>query len=128
LLAENLALREQIIQLQNELENSKAHQIVENTRATKSQLEAKLLELGALITSLGDEPVRKKTPKGANIVRESPSRSPAQRDWRNMYTMSEIVRGLERPLPPILENKSYPRKTLECVQASSPRHIHTTDA
>lgn len=112
LLTENLALRGQIIRLQNELENDKAHHLVENTRATKSQLEAKLLELGALISGLGNEPEQKSI-KGGRIVRESPSRSPTQRDWRNMYTMSEVVRGVEGPLPPIMENKTYPRKTLE---------------
>lgn len=114
LLTENLALREQIIRLQKELENDKAYHLVENTRATKSQLEAKLLELGALISGLGNEPEQKSI-KGGRIVRESPSRSPTQRDWRNMYTMSEVVRGLEGPLPPIMENKTYPRKTLEWV-------------
>ena len=113
LLTENLELREQIIQLQNELENDKAHHIVENSRATKSLLEAKLLELGALISDLGNEPEQKKSTKGRRTVKESPSRSPAQRDWRNMYTMSEVVRGLEGALPPIVENKTYPRKTLE---------------
>jgi hypothetical protein len=115
LLAENLELRERIIQLQNELENDRAQQIAQNTRATKSQLEEKLLELGALISNLGNEPVRKKAPQGMIVARESLSRSPAQKDWRNMYTMGEVVRGLEGPLPPIMENKSYPRKTLECV-------------
>lgn len=113
MLAENLDLREQIIQFQNELENNSAQQIVDNTHATKSQLEGKLLELGALISSLGDEPVRKKaqTPK----LRQSITRSPPQKDWRNMYNVSEISRGLEGSLPPILETKLYPRKTLEYV-------------
>jgi hypothetical protein len=113
LLAENLDLREQIIQFQNELENNSAQQIVDNTHATKAQLEGKLLELGALISSLGDEPVRKKaqTPK----PRQSITRSPPQKDWRNMYNVSEISRGLEGSLPPILETKLYPRKTLEYV-------------
>jgi hypothetical protein len=97
---------------------------VQNTRATKSQLEEKLLELGALISNLGDEPVRQKAPQGTKVVRESLSRSPAQKDWRNMYTMGEVVRGLEGSLPPIMENKSYPRKTLECVPAS-PTHFNT---
>lgn len=113
LLAENLDLREQIIQFRNELENNRAQQIIENTHATKSQLEDKLLELGALINSLGDEPMRKTThtPK----PRQSITRSPPQKDWRNMYNISEISRGLEGSLPPILETKLYPRKTLEYV-------------
>lgn len=89
---------------------------MDHTRATKCQLQEKLLELGALISGLGDEPVRQKAQR-TKPVRESPVRSPGQRDWRNMYTMSEVVQGLEGPLPPIMENKTYPRKTLECVHS-----------
>jgi hypothetical protein len=114
-------LREQILRLQSDQEADKAQQIVENTRATKSQLEEKLLELGALISGLGVEPARKKSPQVAKTVRESPSRSPAQREWKNMYTMGEVVRGLEGSLPAIMENKTYPRRTLECVDTFSPK-------
>lgn len=115
LLAENLALREQILRLHSDLEANKAHQIVKNTRAAKSQLEEKLLELSALISGLGKEPARKKSLLATKTTRETPSRSPSQRDWKNMYTMSEVIGGLDGRLPPILENKSYPRRTLEYV-------------
>lgn len=123
LLAENLGLREQILRLKSELENNRAQQIVENTRITKSQLEEKLLELGALISGLGDEPSRKLSPQVTKQARESLSRSPGQRDWKNMYTMSEVVGGLDGRLPPIMENKSYPRTTLEYVHALSPKPL-----
>jgi hypothetical protein len=114
LLAENLGLREQILRLQSELENGKAQRIADNARATKSQLEEKLLELGALINSLGDEQVRKEnSPQIGKVARTSPDRSPNQRDWRNMCTLSEAVAAQEGRLPPILENKLYPRRTLE---------------
>lgn len=119
LLAENLVLREQILRLQSDLEADKAQQIVDNTRATKSQLEEKLAELSTLISGLGVEPARKKSPQVTKTVRESPSRSPAQKEWKNMYTMGEVVRGLEGSLPAILENKTYPRRTLECVDTFS---------
>ena len=114
LLAENLGLREQIIQLQNELDNGKAQRIADNSGAIKSQLEAKLLEIGALITSLGNGVApKKRSPREGKITRASPSQSPDQRNWKNMYTLSEAVAGQEGRLPPILENKSYPRRTLE---------------
>lgn len=119
-MAENLVLREQILRLQSELEADRAQQIVEDTRAAKTQLEEKLLELSALIGGLGLEPARKKSPPATKTVRESPSQSPAQREWKNMYTMGEVVRGgLEGSLPPIMENKTYPRKTLEYVDTFS---------
>jgi hypothetical protein len=114
LLVENLGLREQILRLQNELENGQSKRVADHTADVKSQLEAKLLELGALITGLGDDPKqKKKSLKSGQLTRESPSRSPVQKNWKNMCTLSEAVAGQEGRLPPILENKTYPRKTLE---------------
>ena len=114
LLAENLGLREQIIQLQNDLENGKARRIADSTGVIKSQLEAKLLEIGALITSLGDGSTsKKKAAREGKITKANPSQSPDQRNWKNMCTLSEAVAGQEGRLPPIMENKSYPRRTLE---------------
>lgn len=120
MLAENLDLREQIIQLQNELESGKAQRIADNTDVIKSQLQAKMLEVGALIASLGDGQAQKKrSPQAGNVTRASPRRSPDQRNWRNICTLSEAVAGQEGRLSPILENKSYPRRTLELVKGPS---------
>ncbi|TVY82247.1 Shugoshin, partial [Lachnellula suecica] len=114
LLADNLGLREQIIRLQNELDNGQAQRIRDHTNDVKSQLEAKLQEIGTLITDLGHEPTRKrKSAQGGQIIRASPSTSPDQRNWKNMCTLSEAMAGQEGRLPPIMENKSYPRRTLE---------------
>ncbi len=116
LLSENLGLREQVARLQGELDSGRAQRIAESTQILKAQLEAKLLELGALITALGEEPAPriKPSPVGT-IARNSPAKSPDQKNWKNMCTLSEAVGGQEGRLPPILENKSYPRKTLEYV-------------
>ena len=117
LLAENLGLREQILRLQTELENGRAQSISDNTGAIKSQLEAKLLEISALITGLGDAPVSKKrSPRDGKITRASPNTSPDQKNWRNGCTPNEAIGGQEGRLPPILENKLFPRRTLEYVQ------------
>jgi hypothetical protein len=122
LLAENLGLREQILRLTGELENGRAQRIADHTGVVKSQLEVKLLELSQLITGLGDELApTKKSPRTGKITRSSPSRSPDQKNWKNMCTLSEAVGGgQDGRLPPILENKSYPRRTLEYLQ-SRPR-------
>jgi len=117
LLAENLGLREQIIRLQNELDNGQAQRMADHTVAIKSQLENKLLEIGALLSNLGDEPTKKKSPRMRKITRASPSKSPDQKNWKNMCSLSEAVGAQEGRLPPILENKTYPRKTLEFVLA-----------
>jgi hypothetical protein len=94
---------------------------VDHTGEIKSQLETKLLEITTLISTLGDEPAQKeKSPQRGKITRASPSQSPDQKNWKNMCTLSEAVAGQEGRLPAILENKSYPRKTLEYGQ------IHTS--
>ena len=119
LLAENLDLREQILRLQNEIEIGQAQRIANQTCAIRVQVESKLLELGALIAGLGDQPIpQRKSRQDGKITRASPSRSPDQRTWKNVCTLSEAVAGQEGKLPPILENKTYPRRTLEYVKPS----------
>jgi len=112
LLAENLGLREQILRLQNELDQGNPQRVVEHTGAIKLQLEEKLLELGTLLASLGDAPRPKKISTREH-ARASPSRSPEQTRRSNLYTSNEAIAGQEGRLPAILENKSYPRRTLE---------------
>ncbi|KAF4637635.1 hypothetical protein G7Y89_g467 [Cudoniella acicularis] len=133
LLAENLGLREQILRLQGELENGQAQRIAAHTGHVKSQLETKLLELGALINGLGQEPTKEKSPKPGKITRASPSQSPDQKNWKSMCTLSEAVAGQEGRLPPILENKTYPRRTLERqeiinVMSNIEAEVDTTDS
>ncbi|CZR53047.1 uncharacterized protein PAC_02925 [Phialocephala subalpina] len=113
LLAENLGLREEIIRLKNEMDNGKAQRIADNATVLRSQLEAKLLEIGELISGLGDHAPKKKSPQVGKIARASPARSPDQKNWKNMCTLSEAVGAQDGRLPPILENKTYPRRTLE---------------
>lgn len=112
LLAENLELREQIIRHQGEAESNSAQLVVDHVSKIKADLEAKLSELGSLITTLGDAPpVKRRSPGGK--VQASPARSPVQRNWKNMCTLSEAVAGQDGRLPPILEDKQYPRRTLK---------------
>lgn len=119
LLAENLDLREQILKLQNELNDGRAQRVVDHTGEVKSRLETKLLEITALISSLGKPAPQKKSPQRGKITSASPGQSPDQKSWRNICALSESVSGQEGRLPPILENKSYPRKTLEYVPMPS---------
>jgi hypothetical protein len=104
ILTDNLNLREQL---------GRAQRISECAGDIKSQLEAKMLELGALITSIGNESmIRTKSQTGGNTTRKSPGASPEQKNWKTMCPLSE-VHGQEGRLPPILENKYYPRRTIE---------------
>ncbi|KAK0108443.1 hypothetical protein ONS95_003246 [Cadophora gregata] len=114
LLAENLGLRGQILQLQGELENGRSQRIAQHTGVLKSQLEAKLLEIGALLSGIGEVPSpQRKSRQSGRISRTSPTTSLDHKNWKNICSLSEAVAGGEGRLPPILENKSYPRRTLE---------------
>ncbi|OCK83621.1 hypothetical protein K432DRAFT_346679 [Lepidopterella palustris CBS 459.81] len=102
LLAENLSLREQVIQLQSVLENQSNRPSAESINAVKNQLEAKIQELGSLVAELGQiqrpESARRKSQKLA-------TRRP---DWG----LGEFVDGQDGKLPTIAEGKHYPRKTM----------------
>ena len=112
---ENASLREQIIMLQHEAERSASKSMQESVDTVKSGLEAKLAEFGALVKDLGcvqmsAEKQRAQKRRSGNM--SSPKRSPNQRIWKNRLTLSEAVRGADGRLPPIMEDKYYPRRTM----------------
>lgn len=81
----------------------------------KAKLEEKLAELGGLVKELGQ--VQKSTEsrriKRRSTGQSSPKRSPDQRNWKNTLTLSEATGGVDGRLPPIVEDKYYPRRTME---------------
>lgn len=84
----------------------------------KGKLEAKLSELGGLVQEL--ENVQKnvdsqRKQRRRSIGRSSPKRSPDQRNWKNALTLSEVTGGADGRLPPIVEDKYFPRRTMEYV-------------
>ena len=116
LLSENVSLREQIIKLHHEAETSAELVVLESVNNVKGNLEAKLSELGRLVQELGNvqknvDGQRKQRRK--SILRDSPKRSPDQKNWKNALTLSEVTGGADGRLPPILEDKYYPRRTME---------------
>lgn len=109
LVLENFALREQIIKLEKLPGRKK-------TRLVKEQLEAKLAELGALLSELGEEQSSKRRSSvlpNDLVEDQAPKKSPNQRNWKNALTLSGAAGGEDNRLPAILEDKYYPRKTLE---------------
>ena len=104
-----------MLRLQSEAKSKRAHQIMDHVSAIKTNLEAKLQEIGLLVTTLGDEPPQppRHPAKVGKRVRSSPTKSPDERNWKNMCTLTEAVGLDDGRLPPILEDKSYPRRTLE---------------
>ncbi|KAI9877905.1 MAG: hypothetical protein M1830_002460 [Pleopsidium flavum] len=115
LLSENLGLREQIIRLQHELQQNRNRHIA--VGPVKGKLEAKLEELGKLVSELGiaqNTPGQSNTsPRRTNVC---PARSPDQKNWKNALTLSEVTSSQDGRLPPILEDKYYPRRTMNAEE------------
>lgn len=111
LLGENIHLRERIIQLETELDSSRNSYATAKVDAIKDRLDAKIQELGGLVAELGllQKPARK-----ARRRTQSPKRSPNQKEWKNAHTLAEVMGGQQGGrLPTIVEDKHYPRRTLE---------------
>ncbi|KAI0441264.1 hypothetical protein F4803DRAFT_428936 [Xylaria telfairii] len=120
LLSENLQLRSDVLRLKTELEGSHVHRVADHALQIKEKMEAQLIEWGAMLASLGHEPMPKnRSPralKKARIQRDSIGRA-RMSDWKRRETMSsmqdlEAAALQEGRLPPLWENKTYPRETL----------------
>ncbi|CAJ2511472.1 Uu.00g070970.m01.CDS01 [Anthostomella pinea] len=119
MLSENLELRGQILRLDTELRESQAHRIADHALEIKEKMEAQLLEWGAMLAGLGNEPIPKnRSPRATKKARISTSLDrPSFPEWRRRDTMSsmkdlEAAAQQEGRLPPLWENKQYPRETL----------------
>lgn len=119
LLAENIALRERVITLDHEVEKSNTIPYLgDGVSEVKWKLAAKLEELGTLVSELGTLPqVMKKPPaftaptdagEHTSLERPNPPRPP-------LFGANGYDDGR---LPVILEDKYYPRRTLEYVYSS----------
>ena len=121
LLGENVSLREENIQLHHEAEKNTGRQVLEGVDIVKGHLEAKLSEIGNLVQQLGK--VRKNVdPRRAQkrtSIDRSRRRSSEQRIWKRDPAPSEVAEGADIRLPPIMEDKYYPRRTLEYVCGKS---------
>ncbi|KAJ0415526.1 hypothetical protein BJY00DRAFT_255489 [Aspergillus carlsbadensis] len=121
LLSENVSLREQVIALTQELERFEAAKTLrDGVYDIKTRLDSKLVELGSLVTELGNLP--RQYSKTTRERAESESESPTMRHSRRPSSVNHVPdTGLEPTLdfevdgrlPVILEDKYYPRRTLE---------------
>jgi hypothetical protein len=110
LLAENLSLREQVLQLQNTLESQPMRPSFDSIDAVKSKLEAKMMELGGLVAELGQMKKAEKPRCRSQLT--ATRRSPDERQWRSGLGLQEVENQM---LPTITEDKFYPRHTMGYV-------------
>ena len=117
LLGENVSLREQIIKLHYEVESNAKKPDYIQIDSFKIKLETKLKEVGDLVQELGQvqrDAKRRGQQKRKSLSNTiSPKRSPNQRIWKNTQTLSDLMGEADGRLPPILEDKYFPRQTLE---------------
>ncbi|KAF1849832.1 uncharacterized protein K460DRAFT_269361 [Cucurbitaria berberidis CBS 394.84] len=104
LLAENLSLREQVLQLHNTIESRPAFDHID---AVKTQLEVKIQELGGLVAGLAK--LKRGGEKGRRRSQTAKRRSGEERQWRSGLGLQEVENGM---LPTITEGKYYPRRTM----------------
>ncbi|CAN8103544.1 unnamed protein product [Discula destructiva] len=132
LLSDNLTLNGRILELEKLLEDSRgAQRIADHALEIKTRMEAQLMEWGAMVQGLGVEPAAKRQAIGSPGARRtsqmrlgggtSPAAKRRPRDSRSAEMAAAQEGGR---LPPIHENKTYPRRTMShaellaiCTQA-----------
>ncbi|KAF7184545.1 hypothetical protein CNMCM7691_005667 [Aspergillus felis] len=128
LLAENVSLREQVIMLSQELERfESAKSLHDGVYDIKTRLDGKLAELSNIVNELGTLPRRLGKPCGDKLgagglgeLKLSRSEFTYGKPDPEINLMSKEQGGL----PVILEDKCYPRKTLESQEI---RHLIHSD-
>lgn len=112
LLSENVSLREQVITLNQEIERLEAAKLLsDGVYEIKSKLDAKLAELSHLTMDLGMLPR-----KVNKLCQTAPPANPktSDPDAHPRTTESDLNAGVDDGrLPAIMEDKYYPRRTLE---------------
>ncbi|KAJ5689774.1 hypothetical protein N7462_004166 [Penicillium macrosclerotiorum] len=118
LLAENVSLREQVINLNQEVERLESSKMLQDgVYAIKSRLDAKLLELSTLASELGTLPRKLGKSPSDNPDVDSNRPKILATEPRSRVTDVDPSSGVEYGrLPAILEDKYYPRRTLESYE------------
>ncbi|PKY00962.1 hypothetical protein P168DRAFT_67755 [Aspergillus campestris IBT 28561] len=115
LLSENVSLREKVITLNQEIERLDAARLLhDGVNEVKTKLENKLLELNGLVSDLGALP--RKFKRSSDLSDETAFEKPTvtsskSADGPMNIERNSIIDGGK--LPVILEDKYYPRQTLD---------------
>ncbi|KAJ4986473.1 shugoshin c terminal domain-containing protein [Stagonosporopsis vannaccii] len=105
LLAENLALRERAMHLQHTVDKQANTPSFETIDVVRSQLEAKMQELGSLVASLGQPKQLERRRRSQQLARHRPQ----ERNFRSGLCIQEVE---DRMMSTIDEGKDYPRRTM----------------
>lgn len=118
LLSENLTLNGRILELERELDESRgAQRIADHALEIRAKMEAQLAEWGAMLQGMGMEPAAKRHASASPSAREirNPRRSPEATRRPRDCKDNQAAALQESRLPPIMEHKTYPRRTMKYV-------------
>ena len=95
--------------LQHTVDKQSSSLSFENIDVVRSQLEAKMQELGSLVASLGQPKLSERRRKSQQLARHRPQ----ERNFRSGLCIQEVE---ERMMPTIDEGKDYPRRTMNAEE------------
>ncbi|EME38558.1 hypothetical protein DOTSEDRAFT_161575, partial [Dothistroma septosporum NZE10] len=114
LLGDNLDLREQVLSLQNEVHTARRQAGSETIRRMKNDLQMKLAELSGLVDGFSADAEDERP-----AVQKDRILSPSQRQYRERQPLAELMH--ETVMPTIVEDKHFPRRTLDPDEIKSIR-------
>lgn len=118
LVAENCSVRGEVNQLRVALDESRSERRLKNVDEIRNELQGKLREVEALVGGLGEIGKRKSNHRRESEAVRSPQKSPNQKAWRSQQSIGDVIdlpqsRQPEGFMPTIVEDKHFPRRTLE---------------
>lgn len=107
----NFELREQVLQLQHEVHLARTQASTVAVRTFKEEMQAKLAELSGIVNGI-EEPQD-------DVAERRKRKSLPQMEFRERQPLTELMR--EGQMPTIVEDKQFPRKTLDAQEIKAIR-------
>ncbi|GAB1740535.1 hypothetical protein NU219Hw_g5634t1 [Hortaea werneckii] len=114
LLSDNLELREKVFRLEGELFTARGKVSSDAVRKVKDALLAKIGELSGVVEGL-DEAAEEQEPRSER----SAGKPMMEGQWRERQPLAELMRDTQ--MPTIVEDKLYPRRTLNAEEIQAIR-------
>ena len=114
LLSDNLELREKVFRLEGELFTARGKISSDAVRKVKDALLAKIGELSGVVEGL-DEAAEEQEPRSERSV----GKPMMEGQWRERQPLAELMRDSQ--MPTIVEDKLYPRRTLNAEEIQAIR-------
>ncbi|KAI7266344.1 hypothetical protein KC345_g8216 [Hortaea werneckii] len=115
LLSDNLELREKVFRLEGELFTARGKTSSDAVRKVKDALLAKIGELSGVVEGLDEAAAEEQEPQSERSV----GKPMMEGQWRERQPLAELMRDSQ--MPTIVEDKLYPRRTLNAEEIQAIR-------